>query len=75
MPPIVCQLRSSCVQLTRRSWPEAIAANPARSLATPDLAMDYFAHSPFFDTQSNNSVLRTQRRVENPTYGHAEEKV
>lgn len=37
--------------------------------------MDYFAYSPFFDTQSNNSVLRTQRRVENPTYGHAEEKV
>ncbi|GFZ43859.1 Mediator complex subunit 6, partial [Saitozyma sp. JCM 24511] len=57
------------------SWPEAIAANPARSLATPDLAMDYFAYSPFFDHKSNNSVLRTQRRVENPTYGHAEEKI
>ncbi|WWC89224.1 uncharacterized protein L201_004142 [Kwoniella dendrophila CBS 6074] len=57
------------------SWPEAIAANPARSLATADLAMDYFAYSPFWDTKSNNNVLRTQRRVENPTYGHAEEKI
>ncbi|KAL1411546.1 Mediator of RNA polymerase II transcription subunit 6 [Vanrija albida] len=57
------------------SWPEAIAANPARSLATPDLAMDYFAFSPFWDSKSNNNVLRTQRRIENPTYGHAEEKV
>nr|XP_018262884.1 uncharacterized protein I303_04370 [Kwoniella dejecticola CBS 10117]OBR85042.1 hypothetical protein I303_04370 [Kwoniella dejecticola CBS 10117] len=37
--------------------------------------MDYFAYSPFWDTKSNNSVLRTQRRVENPTYGHAEEKI
>ncbi|WRT66448.1 uncharacterized protein IL334_003406 [Kwoniella shivajii] len=57
------------------SWPEAIAANPARSLATADLAMDYFAYSPFWDSKSNNNVLRTQRRVENPTYGHVEEKV
>ncbi|WVQ88991.1 hypothetical protein IAS59_002737 [Cryptococcus gattii] len=57
------------------SWPEAIAANPARSLATPDLAMDYFAYSPFWDSKSNNNVLRTQRRIENPAYGHAEEKV
>ncbi|WVR06987.1 hypothetical protein IAU60_004024 [Kwoniella sp. DSM 27419] len=57
------------------SWPEAIAANPARSLANGDLAMDYFAYSPFWDTKSNNNVLRTQRRVENPTYGHAEEKI
>ncbi|OXG89222.1 hypothetical protein C349_00356 [Cryptococcus neoformans var. grubii Br795] len=57
------------------SWPEAIAANPARSLATPDLAMDYFAYSPFWDAKSNNNVLRTQRRIENPAYGHAEEKV
>ncbi|KAL7421621.1 Mediator of RNA polymerase II transcription subunit 6 [Cryptotrichosporon argae] len=56
------------------SWPEAIAANPARSLATADLAMDYFAYSPFWDSKSNNNVLRTQRRVENPTYGHAQEK-
>nr|XP_019011095.1 uncharacterized protein I206_04404 [Kwoniella pini CBS 10737]OCF49876.1 hypothetical protein I206_04404 [Kwoniella pini CBS 10737] len=37
--------------------------------------MDYFAYSPFWDTKSNNNVLRTQRRVENPTYGHAEEKI
>ncbi|WVQ67565.1 uncharacterized protein L199_005766 [Kwoniella botswanensis] len=57
------------------SWPEAIAANPARSLANADLALDYFAYSPFWDSKSNNNVLRTQRRVENPTYGHAEEKV
>ncbi|WWC94287.1 hypothetical protein V866_001129 [Kwoniella sp. B9012] len=57
------------------SWPEAIAANPARSLANADLAMDYFAYSPFWDSKSNNNVLRTQRRVENPTYGHAEEKI
>ncbi|WVQ99622.1 hypothetical protein IAU59_006759 [Kwoniella sp. CBS 9459] len=57
------------------SWPEAIAANPARSLANGDLAMDYFAYSPFWDSKSNNNVLRTQRRVENPTYGHAEEKI
>ncbi|WWD17224.1 hypothetical protein CI109_101662 [Kwoniella shandongensis] len=57
------------------SWPEAIAANPERSLATSDLALDYFAYSPFWDSKSNNNVLRTQRRVENPTYGHAEEKV
>ncbi|KAK6909987.1 hypothetical protein I203_104013 [Kwoniella mangroviensis CBS 8507] len=57
------------------SWPEAIAANPARSLANADLALDYFAFSPFWDSKSNNNVLRTQRRVENPTYGHAEEKI
>ncbi|EIW70406.1 hypothetical protein TREMEDRAFT_28815 [Tremella mesenterica DSM 1558] len=56
------------------SWPEAIAANPTHSLSTPDLAMDYFAFSPFWDKNSNNNVLRTQRRVEHPTYGHAEEK-
>lgn len=37
--------------------------------------MDYFAFSPFWDSKSNNNVLRTQRRVENPGYGHAEEKV
>ncbi|OCF33060.1 hypothetical protein I316_05399 [Kwoniella heveanensis BCC8398] len=37
--------------------------------------MDYFAYSPFWDSKSNNNVLRTQRRVENPTYGHAEEKI
>ncbi|KAK8864472.1 hypothetical protein IAR55_001722 [Kwoniella newhampshirensis] len=57
------------------SWPEAVAANPERSLATADLALDYFAYSPFWDSKSNNSVLRTQRRVENPTYGHVEEKI
>ncbi|TYJ54566.1 hypothetical protein B9479_004794 [Cryptococcus floricola] len=57
------------------SWPEAVAANPARSLATADLAMDYFAYSPFWDSRSNNNVLRTQRRIDNPTYGHAEEKI
>lgn len=37
--------------------------------------MDYFAYSPFWDAKSNNNVLRTQRRIENPAYGHAEEKV
>lgn len=37
--------------------------------------MDYFAYSPFWDSKSNNNVLRTQRRIENPAYGHAEEKV
>lgn len=57
------------------SFPEAIAANPERSLATSDLAMDYFARSPFWDTKSNNNVLRTQRSVGNPFYGHAEEKI
>ncbi|KAK4687354.1 mediator of RNA polymerase II transcription subunit 6, partial [Tremellales sp. Uapishka_1] len=36
--------------------------------------MDYFAYSPFWDNKSNNNVLRTQRRVENPTYGHADER-
>lgn len=57
------------------SWPEAIAALPTHSLATADQALDYFASSPFWDTKSNNNVLRTQRRVENPTYGHAQEKL
>ncbi|WVQ80828.1 hypothetical protein IAT38_002935 [Cryptococcus sp. DSM 104549] len=57
------------------SWPEAVAANGAQSLATADLAMDYFAYSPFWDGKSNNNVLRTQRRIENPAYGHAEEKI
>ena len=37
--------------------------------------MDYFARSPFWDTKSNNNVLRTQRSVGNPFYGHAEEKM
>jgi len=36
--------------------------------------MDYFAYSPFWNTRCNNNVLRTQRRVENPSYGHAQEK-
>ncbi|WVQ72631.1 hypothetical protein IAR50_002190 [Cryptococcus sp. DSM 104548] len=57
------------------SWPEAVANNPARSLATADLAMDYFAYSPFWGSGSNNHVLRTQRGVDNPTYGHAQEKI
>lgn len=38
-------------------------------------SMDYFAYSPFWDNKSNNNVLRTQRRVENPAYGHALEKM
>jgi hypothetical protein len=58
-----------------RQWPEAIAANPARSLANADLAMDYFAYSPFFDPQSNNNQLRTQYRIDQPSYGSAEEKM
>lgn len=37
--------------------------------------MDYFAYSPFWDPKSNNNVLRTQRRIEQPSYGHAEEKL
>jgi hypothetical protein len=37
--------------------------------------MDYFAYSPFWDPKSNNNVLRVQRRIEQPTYGHAEEKL
>jgi hypothetical protein len=37
--------------------------------------MDYFAYSPFWDPKSNNNVLRVQRRIEQPTYGHAEEKM
>ncbi len=37
--------------------------------------MDYFALSPFCDTNSNNKILRTQRKYENPNYGHAEEKL
>jgi mediator of RNA polymerase II transcription subunit 6 len=36
--------------------------------------MDYFALSPFFDSRSNNGVLRTQRRIEMADYGHAFEK-
>ncbi|WVN88397.1 uncharacterized protein L203_103606 [Cryptococcus depauperatus CBS 7841] len=57
------------------TFPELIASNPARSLATPDLAMDFFAQSPFWDSRSNNSVLRTQRSVDHPGYGHAQEKI
>ena len=38
-------------------------------------SMDYFAYSPFWDPKSNNNVLRVQRRIEQPTYGHAEEKL
>ncbi|ORY21110.1 MED6 mediator sub complex component-domain-containing protein [Naematelia encephala] len=57
------------------SWPEFIAANPARSLATADLAMDYFAQSPFFDARSNNASLRTQYRITNPFFSHSDEKV
>jgi hypothetical protein len=37
--------------------------------------MDYFAFSPFWDPKSNNNVLRVQRRIEQPNYGHAEEKM
>lgn len=37
--------------------------------------MDYFAYSPFWDPKSNNNGLRVQRRIEQPTYGHAEEKL
>ncbi|BEJ02330.1 hypothetical protein CcaverHIS631_0701250 [Cutaneotrichosporon cavernicola] len=55
-------------------WPEAIAANPARSLANADLAIDYFAFSPFWDPQSNNGVLRTQN-IATPGYGSAQEKI
>ncbi|CAK9782590.1 hypothetical protein CC85DRAFT_326899 [Cutaneotrichosporon oleaginosum] len=55
-------------------WPEAIAANPARSLANADLAMDYFAFSPFWDPQSNNGVLRTQN-IADPGYGSAQERI
>jgi hypothetical protein len=40
-----------------------------------DGRMDYFAFSPFWDPKSNNNVLRVQRRIEQPTYGHAEEKM
>jgi mediator of RNA polymerase II transcription subunit 6 len=37
--------------------------------------MDYFAYSPFFDPQSNNNQLRTQYRIDQPSYGSAEEKM
>jgi mediator of RNA polymerase II transcription subunit 6 len=43
--------------------------------AVTDGSMDYFAYSPFWDPKSNNNVLRVQRRIEQPTYGHAEEKL
>ena len=46
-----------------------------RNLIKLTSRLDYFAFSPFWDTKSNNNVLRTQRRVENPTYGHAQEKL
>jgi mediator of RNA polymerase II transcription subunit 6 len=43
--------------------------------AGTDGSMDYFAYSPFWDPKSNNNVLRVQRRIEQPSYGHAEEKL
>jgi len=58
-------------------WPPPTLRMPNRLIQedVTDDSMDYFAYSPFWDPKSNNNVLRVQRRIEQPTYGHAEEKL
>ncbi|ORX36567.1 MED6 mediator sub complex component-domain-containing protein [Kockovaella imperatae] len=57
------------------SSPEWIYHLPTRTLSNPDEALDYFALSPFWDVKSNNHALRTQRRVFDPLYGAAQERL
>ena len=63
------------IQLVHLLLPTLRMLDSLKQEAGTDGSMDYFAYSPFWDPKSNNNVLRVQRRIEQPTYGHAEEKL
>jgi len=69
------KLKYRLIQLAHSLHPTLRMLNSLIQESGTDGSMDYFAYSPFWDPKSNNNVLRVQRRIEQPTYGHAEEKL